>query len=143
MIQEDVISKDQVLKVIRIIFYLCAFYFFMMGFSLIFLPHFLIRGLTGSEINPAVIGMLRGAGGSIIPYSVLYVLIALNPYKREWALVFVLLANLLAISLDIASLLLEEYRFSSAMIDIPAEAVSICCIIIIWLKMKIRILRPK
>jgi hypothetical protein len=43
----------------------------MMGTGLIFFPRFLIRGLSESDANPIIIGMLRGAGGSILPYSLL------------------------------------------------------------------------
>ena len=138
MTQKDTNSRDRITEIIKIIFYLCAIYFLLMGSSLIFLPNFLIRSLTDSEINPAIIGMLRGAGGSIIPYSLLYLLIAGSPYKREWALGIIFLANILAICLDIASLLIEEYRFSYAMIDLPFELVSISCIIVAWFNIRIK-----
>ena len=138
MIQKETLPRDRIAEFTRIIFYLCAIYFFLMGSSLIFLPHFLIRGLADTEINPAVIGILRGAGGSIIPYSLLYIFIAGNPYKREWALGIILLANILAICLDLASLFLEEYRLSYAMIDLPVEVISASCSIIWWFKMKVK-----
>jgi hypothetical protein len=131
-------SRDRLSEVTRIIFYLCAIYFLLMGSLLIFLPHFLAKGITSSEINPAIIGILRGAGGSILPYSLLYLLIARSPYRREWALGVILLANILAICLDIVSLFLEEYRFSYAMIDLPVEIISASCIIVLWFKMKIK-----
>jgi hypothetical protein len=50
-----------------------------MGVGLIFLPRFFIKGFSEVDINPIIIGMLRGAGGSILPYSLLYIMIALNP----------------------------------------------------------------
>lgn len=138
MIQKDTVSRDRLSEIIRIIFYVCAIYFLLMGSSLIFLPRFLIRGLADYEINPTIIGMLRGAGGSIIPYSLLYLIVAGNPYKREWALGIIFLANILAISLDTASLILEEYRFSYAMYDLPVELASGSCIIVAWFNMRIK-----
>jgi len=107
-----------------------------MGFSLIFFPEFITRGLSNTEINPTIIGMLRGAGGSIIPYSLLYIMIANKPFDRKWALYMILTANVIAICLDTASILFSEYKISNAMIDLPVELISILGIILIWIKIK-------
>jgi len=137
MVGKEISSAKTIPKAFKIIFYFCAFYFFLMGSTLIFLPGFLIKGFSNTEVNPIIIGMLRGAGGAIIPYSLLYILIALNPFNRQWALSFILLANVIAIILDFGSLLLGEYKLSYAMIDLPVELASIIGIIIIWIKIKI------
>jgi hypothetical protein len=103
-----------------------------MGSGLIFFPRLLIKGFSDAEVNPIIIGMLRGAGGSILPYSLLYILIYKNPFKRLWAMFVILFANVTAITLDIVSLMLGEYKFSYAMFDIPVETVSIMGLWIIW-----------
>jgi len=131
-----ILPQTQISWVFRSIFYFCAFYFFLMGFSLIFFPVFITKGFSNNEINPTIIGMLRGAGGSIIPYSLLYIMIANKPFERKWALYIILTANLIAICLDSASILFSEYKISSAMIDLPVELISISGIIIIWMKIK-------
>jgi hypothetical protein len=138
MAEKEISSAKTIPKVFKIIFYICAIYFFLMGSSLIFIPGFLIKGFSNNETNPIIIGMLRGAGGSIVPYSLLYVLIALNPINRQWALGFILTANTIAVLLDLGSLLLGEYKLSYAMIDLPIEITSITGIIIIWIRIKIR-----
>ena len=79
-------NNNTSMVVFKIIFFICAIYFFTMGAALIFIPQLLIKGISGDYANPTIIGILRGAGGSIIPYSLLYILIALNPFKRMWAL---------------------------------------------------------
>ena len=137
MVEKEISSTKTIPKAFKIIFYICAFYFFLMGSALIFLPGFLIKGFSNTEVNPIIIGMLRGAGGAIIPYSLFYILIALNPFNRQWALSFILLAHVSAIILDIGSLLLGEYKLSYAMIDLPVEFASIIGIIIIWFKIKV------
>ena len=119
-------------KLFRIIFIVCAIYFFLMGSGLIFLPEVLIKGFTDVEVNPAIIGMLRGAGGSILPYSLLYILIFRDPFRRQWALSVILSANVAAIILDIVSIVLSEYEFSYTMFDIPVEVMSITGIWMIW-----------
>ena len=103
-----------------------------MGAALISFPHLIIRGVSENNVNPTIIGMLRGAGGSIIPYSLLYILIALNPFKRMWALIIIFIANVTAIVLDIGSVIIGEYKSSYTMYDIPIEILSIIGIIIIW-----------
>jgi hypothetical protein len=121
--------------IVKIIFSFCAFYFFLMGISLIFLPEFLIRGVVDAQINPRIIGMLRGAGGSIIPYSLLYIFIALDPFKKSWALFVILAANIIAILLDLVSVIIGEYNMLNAIIDLPVEIISIIGIILIfWIK---------
>lgn len=136
MTNSKILRQYKIPVVFRIIFYLCAFYFFLMGFSLIFFPVFITKGFSGNEINPTIIGMLRGAGGSIIPYSLLYVLIAIKPFERRWALYIILTANIIAICLDTVSILFSEYKLSYAMIDLPVELISISGIMIIWIKMR-------
>jgi hypothetical protein len=116
----------------RIIFYFCAFYFFMMGVLLVFFPHFLVRNVAGGEISPVIIGMLRGAGGSIIPYSFLYIFITLKPLERRWAVYIIALANLIAIILDFTSVLIGEYKFSYAMMDVPVELLSLLTIALFY-----------
>lgn len=134
MTNRDILLQNEIPRVFKIIFYFCAFYFFLMGFSLIFLPGFITRGFSNNDINPTIIGMLRGAGGSIIPYSLLYIMIANKPYDRKWALYIILTANLIAICLDTTSIFFSEYKISNAMIDLPIELISILGIIIIWIK---------
>jgi hypothetical protein len=131
-----ILPQNQISWVFRSIFYFCAFYFFLMGFSLIFFPVFITKGFSNNEINPTIIGMLRGAGGSIIPYSLLYIMIANKPFERKWALYIILTANVIAICLDSISILFSEYKISNAMIDLPIELISISGIIIIWMKIK-------
>ena len=125
-------NNNTSMVVFKIIFFICAIYFFIMGAALIFIPQLLIKGVSGDYVNPTIIGILRGAGGSIIPYSLLYVLIALNPLKRMWALYIIFTANVTAIVLDIGSVIIGEYKLSYAMYDIPIEILSIIGIIIIW-----------
>ena len=136
MTNRDTLHQNEIPIVFRVIFYFCAFYFFLMGFSLIFFPVFITKGFSNNEINPTIIGMLRGAGGSIIPYSLLYIMIANKPFDRKWALYIILTANVIAICLDSASIFFSEYKISNAMIDLPIELISILGIIIIWIKIK-------
>jgi hypothetical protein len=136
MTNKDILTQKEIPRVFRIIFYFCAFYFFLMGFSLIFFPVFITKGFSNNDINPTIIGMLRGAGGSIIPYSLLYIMIANKPFDRKWALYIILTANVIAICLDSASILFSEYKISNAMIDLPIELISISGITIILMRMK-------
>ncbi len=137
MIQKEISQKNTIHKTFTIIFYFCAAYFFLMGSALIFFPGFLIRGFSDANINPVVLGMLRGAGGAILPYSLLYILITRNPVNRQWALSLILLANVIAIILDIGSILIDEYKLSYALLDMPVELISIIGIVIIWSNIKI------
>jgi hypothetical protein len=137
MTTQESFSQKPTFEIFKIIFVICAIYFFLMGAGLIFFPRFLINGFSEVEVNPIIIEMLRGAGGSILPYCLLYIMIALNPFKRLWALYIIFLANVIAIALDLGSLLLGEYKLSYAMIDIPIEIMSIIGIVIILSKSKI------
>jgi hypothetical protein len=134
MITKKTFLSNMTLKMFKIIFFICAIYFLLMGAGLIFLPRFLIKSFSEVDVNPIIIGMLRGAGGSILPYSLLYILIYKDPFKRQWALLVILFANVTAITLDIVSLMLGEYKFSYAMYDIPIEVMSIIGLWIIWSK---------
>jgi hypothetical protein len=116
----------------RIIFYFCAFYFFAMGVMLALFPYLLVKNVAGGEISPVFIGMLRGAGGSIIPYSFIYVLIALKPVERRWAAYIIALANGIAILMDFTSVLIGEYKFIYAMFDVPIEMLSLLVIILFY-----------
>ena len=119
-------------KISVIIFYFCAVYFFLMGAGLIFIPHLLVMGITQGDVNPTIIGMLRGAGGATIPYSLLYIMVAVRPQKHKWGLYIIFMANVVAILLDLLSVLLGEYKWSYAMMDIPIELLSIVGIILLW-----------
>lgn len=134
--QEDQIQSGYSLTVFRIIFYFCAIYFLMMGIGLVLFPQFLVKGVAGVDISPTIIGMLRGSGGAIIPYSLLYFFTLQKPVSRFWGLKVIALANVIAIVLDVSSVLLNEYRLSYAMIDIPVEVASLIGISIIWIKIQ-------
>jgi len=116
----------------RIIFYFCAFYFFVMGVMLVLFPHLLVKNVAGGDISPVIIGMLRGAGGAVIPYSFFYILIALKPMERRWAAYIIALANGIAIFLDFKSVLIGEYKFIYAMFDVPIEMLSVLIIILFY-----------
>jgi hypothetical protein len=103
-----------------------------MGIGLIFIPGLITTGINGTPVNPAITGMLRGAGGSIIPYSLLYILIALDPFRKSWALYVIIFANISAILLDIASVVTREYSILNAMIDLPVELLSLAGIILVF-----------
>ena len=133
--EKTLYSKNSFI-VFRIIFFICAIYFFLMGTGLILFPRLLVKSFTEFEVNSTIIGMLRGAGGAILPYALLYILIAVNPFKRMWSLYIVLAANVIAIVLDLISVFIGEYKLSYAMMDIPVEVLSIIGIVIIWLNYK-------
>jgi hypothetical protein len=103
----------------------------MMGIGLVIFPQILVKGVAGAEVNPTIIGMFRGSGGAIIPYSMLYLLTLQKPISRKWGLSIIALANVIAIILDISSVLLDEYKLSYAMIDLPVEIASLIGILII------------
>jgi len=107
----------------RVVSYLCAFFFLAMGVLLIGLPGVATR--AGGDQSPLVYGMLRGAGGSLLPYCLLYALVAANPFSRRWGVVVIALANVAAITLDLLSVHLGEYRLAWAMFDLPIEIVSL------------------
>lgn len=120
------------LTVFRAVYYICALYFLAMGLALIVFPAFIAR-IAGPQ-HPVVLGMLRGAGGSIIPYSLLYLLVAASPFKRRWGAIVIAVANVAAIVLDVLSVFVGEYRWTYAMMDIPVEAVSLLVTLILLLK---------
>lgn len=68
------------LLLFRCIFYFLALYFFLMGVMLVLFPQILTK-IAGAP-HPVILGMLRGAGGSIIPYSLIYILVARKPLER-------------------------------------------------------------
>jgi len=107
----------------RIILFFMAFYFFAMGIFLVFFPQLLTR--VAGEQHGIILGMLRGAGGSIIPYSLMYILVALKPLEGRWIAFIIACANVLAIILDFISVFLKEYQISYAMIDVPFEFISL------------------
>lgn len=116
------------LIIFRVACYFCGFYFLIMGFALMLFPAFLTR-LSGPQ-DPIVLGMLRGAGGSIIPYSLLYYFVAISPVKRKWAIIVIAMANFAAIILDFVSVFLGEYLLRYAMIDVPVEFLSLLMMIL-------------
>lgn len=122
-------SQRALHRISKMIFYICAFYFFLMGASLIFIPDLILKGITNGEASQTITGMLRGAGGSILPYSLLYIMIARDQNKRRWALNVILAANIIAIILDLLSVTLSEYKLSNAMIDLPFEILSMAGIV--------------
>jgi hypothetical protein len=116
------------LVVFRVVFYFSSVYFLLMGIMLMVFPRLLTRS-AGLQ-SPIILGMLRGAGGSIIPYSLLYALVAMKPKERRWAAAIIAVANVAALSLDLISVLLKEYSLSYAMIDIPIELLSL--LVVLW-----------
>ena len=132
--QNNQLLSGSSLTIFRLIFYCCAVYFLLMGIGLIFLPNLLVKGFAGADLNPTIIGMLRGAGGSIIPYSLLYIMIARKLYIRKWAMTIIAFANVVAIILDFGSVLMDEYKLSYAMIDVPFEVLSLGAIILFLTK---------
>jgi hypothetical protein len=95
-------------------------------------PAFISR-IAGPQ-DPIILGMLRGAGGSIIPYSLLYVIVARSPLRRRWAATVIAVANMAAIVLDFLSVYLGEYRLSYAMFDVPVEVLSLLLMILLLVK---------
>jgi len=88
----------------------------------------MVKGVAGVDVNPTIIGMLRGAGGSIVPYALLYIFIARKPAERAWAFYVIGFANVVAIILDFSSVALGEYQFAYAMYDVPVEVLSLVAI---------------
>lgn len=132
--QKNQIPSGWRYAIFRIIFYGCAVYFLMMGIGLVFFPQFLVKGIAGVDVNPAIIGILRGSGGAIIPYSLLYFLTAQKPESRKWTLSIIALANVIAIVIDISAVLLGEFQLGYAMIDLPVEVMSLIGITLVWNK---------
>ncbi len=125
-------SHRVLLVTFRVVCYVCAVYFLAMGLALMLFPAFISR-IAGPQ-DPIVLGMLRGAGGSIIPYSLFYVFVARSPFTRRWAVVVIAVANILAIALDMLSVHLGEYRLSYAMIDVPMEVLSLILMLLLLVK---------
>jgi hypothetical protein len=129
-----------ILLLFRIILYICAVYFLLMGVMLIFFPQVVTKN-AGVQ-HPLVLGILRGAGGSVIISAIFYILIALKPYERRWAAYVIALANILAVALDLISVSLGEYTLSHAMIDIPIEVVSFLVIVIFYSRYRTSVACP-
>ena len=134
--ESDMRSHRNFLNVFRIVCYICAIYFLVMGLSLILLPAFITR-IAGPQ-DPVVLGILRGAGGSIIPYSLLYVLVGVSPMNKHWAVIVIAIANIVAIILDFLSVYLGEYLLSHAMIDVPIELLSFLMMVLFLAKSSCR-----
>ena len=115
----------------RIIFFLCSFYFFLMGLLMMIYPDLVTKN-AGTQ-HPMILGILRGTGGSILGSTVFYILIALRPFERRWAAIIVACANVLAIVLDFVSVHRGEYSFDHAMIDVPVETLSFLAIAVFYL----------
>ncbi len=114
----------------RIICYLCGSYFFLMGLFLILFPQMAIKN-TGVQ-HPTILGILRGTGGAVIISLVWYILIAMKPLKHRVIATILACANILAVALDLVSVVLGEYTLSHAMIDIPVELLSFFTIVIFY-----------
>jgi hypothetical protein len=119
-----------ILFLFRIVFYICAVYFFLLGMMMIIFPELVTR--NAGEQHPLVLGILRGSGGSVIISTIFYILIAIKPFERRWVAFIIAFANLLAIVLDFISVFLGEYTLSYAMIDIPLESLSLLTIVVFY-----------
>ena len=125
-------SQRRFLIAFRIVCYMCALYFLVMGLALILYPAFISR-IAGPQ-DPVILGLLRGAGGSIIPYALLYVFVAQSPMTRRWAVAVIAFANVVAIVLDMLSVHLEEYRLCYAMMHVPMEALSLLLMLLLLVR---------
>ena len=114
----------------RTIFCICAIFFFLMGILMMIFPELVTKN-AGVQ-HPLILGMLRGTGGMIIGSTLFYILVAIKPFERKWAAVIIAFGNILAILLDLVSVLLGEYEISHAMIDIPIEMLSFLTIVIFY-----------
>jgi hypothetical protein len=127
-------NPSQVSKVslimFRIILYLCAVYFLLMGLLMMVFPELVTKN-AGVQ-HPMILGILRGIGGSILGSTVFYIMIALRPFQRKWAAIIIALANILAIALDLISVRLGEYTMGHAMIDVPIETLSFLAIVLFF-----------
>jgi hypothetical protein len=130
MKHSDTHVPKSVLYGFQIVLFFLAFCFFAMGLTMVLFPQVLTR--AAGEPHAVILGMLRGAGGSIIPYSFMYVWVAVQPFEgRRFAFV-IACANALAIILDFTSVLLKEYQVSHAMIDAPLELLSVLVIVVFY-----------
>jgi hypothetical protein len=101
-----------------------------MGIMLAIFPQLLTK--VAGEQSDIILGILRGAGGSIIPYSLIYIFVALKPMERKLLAWIIVLANVIAIILDFTSVFLGEYLFIYALIDVPFELLSLIAIVILY-----------
>lgn len=125
-----------ILFLFRVIFFICAVYFFLMGIMMMIFPEIVTR--NAGEQSPLILGILRGTGGMIIGSTLFYILIAVKPFERRWAALIIAFANILATSLDLVSVQLGEYKISYAMIDIPIEILSFLTIVIFYSRYRIK-----
>ncbi len=116
------------LTVYRCVLGALAAYFLLMGAFLVFFPELLL-GRLGQPATPAVVGILRGAGGATMPYALLYLLLAAKPAERRWAGDVLVVANALAVLLDLLSVLLAEYTPMQSLLDLPVEVLSLVTIL--------------
>ena len=91
---------------------------------------------NAGEQHPLILGLLRGTGGMIIGFTLFYILVAIKPFERKWAAFIIAFANILAIFLDLVSVLLGEYQIMHAMIDIPIELLSFLTIVIFYSRIR-------
>ena len=82
--------------------------------------------------NPIILGILRGAGGSVIISLIWYILIAQKPFERRLIAFVIAFANVLALVMDLISVAIGEYSLSHAMIDIPVELLSFFTIVVFY-----------
>ena len=120
------------LTVFRVVCWVCALYFLAMGLTLMLVPAFVCR-IAGPQ-DPIILGMLRGAGGSIIPYALLYLIVARSPLTRRWGVVVIGVANMVSIGLDSLSVHIGEYRLVHAMFDIPVEVLSLLLMVLLLVR---------
>jgi hypothetical protein len=118
------------LVLFRVIFSICAIYFFLMGIMMMIFPELVTKN-AGVQ-HPMILGMVRGSGGMIIGSTIFYIFIAIKPLDRRWAAFIAAFGNILAIILDLVSVRLGEYQMSYAMIDIPVESLSFLTIVIFY-----------
>ena len=126
--EPDRSSHRNFMILFRVVCYICVVYFLVMAFALMLFPAIITR-IAGPQ-DPVILGMLRGAGGSIIPYSLLYLLAAMSPHKRRGVLIVIAVANIVAVILDFLSVFLGEYLLSYAMIDVPIELLSLLMMVL-------------
>jgi len=125
-------------KIYKNILFLLAFYFFIMGAFLALFPNLLLTGLN-QNANSAILGIIRGAGGATIPYALLYIFLAIKPEESKGVKYSILLANVLAIILDLSSIFFSEFTPMQAMIDLPVEVISLTIIIVFHNKLNINV----
>lgn len=118
------------LVVFRIIFSVCAIYFFLMGILMMVFPELVTKNAGPQQ--PMILGLLRGSGGMIIGSTLFYIFIAIKPFERRWAAFIAAFGNIVAISLDLVSVTLGEFQLNHAMIDIPIELLSLLTIVMFY-----------